>query len=296
MTDLKENISLEIKKELARLERYIEHDINVRANIKALWELCTENSIEYEYLMDFIRKIAVEPEKVIQKLVNSLKSTEEVDDSRIAFITCVNNEDEYNESLEYLKALYVPSGMTVEYLAVREAPSMCAGYEYARKSSNAKYKVYLHQDVMILNKTLIFDLLRLFKENPDAGMIGLAGCGKLSSSGYWWEGEQGVSCVAYTSDPERLVVPMKYYPQNVVADAVDGVFMAFSQDIPWRADLFDGWHFYDISASREVYRAGYKVIIPAFSAPWCIHVEKPKVLGDDYYRYRDIFLREYMNC
>lgn len=38
------------------------------------------------------------------------------------------------------------------------------------KSSDAKYKIYLHQDVFILNKNFLFDLLYYFSDKS-TGMI-----------------------------------------------------------------------------------------------------------------------------
>ncbi|MBR6266744.1 MAG: glycosyl transferase family 2, partial [Selenomonadaceae bacterium] len=50
------------------------------------------------------------------------------DKSKFAFITCVNDEDWYNECLLYLRHLNIPTGMSVEYLGIRGADSMTSGY------------------------------------------------------------------------------------------------------------------------------------------------------------------------
>ena len=75
------------------------------------------------------------------------------DDSKIAFITCTNNEEWYDECLLYLKSLEIPEDMTAEFLPVRGAASMAAGYNQGMKATDAKYKVYLHQDVLLVKKT-----------------------------------------------------------------------------------------------------------------------------------------------
>ena len=82
-------------------------------------------------------------------------------EKEICFITCVNDEAWYEESLLYLKHLALPSGMTAAYLPVRGASSMAAGYNQAMCQSAAKYKVYLHQDTFVVNQYLVRDLLRL---------------------------------------------------------------------------------------------------------------------------------------
>ena len=88
----------------------------------------------------------------------------DLDRNKIAFISCVNDEDMYKECLLYLKSLRVPHGMSIEYIPVRNAVSMCAGYNEGAHMSDAKYKIYLHQDVLVVNKDIISDLLSIFED------------------------------------------------------------------------------------------------------------------------------------
>ena len=92
-------------------------------------------------------------------------------------------------------------------------------------------------------------------------------------------------------------------------EAVDGLFIAARgpgfpkasnpladsvYDIPWRADIFDGWHFYDSSICREYRRRGLSVVIPRQGENfWCIHCPTEKPLDPAYHKYRQRFLREY---
>ena len=69
------------------------------------------------------------------------------DDEKIAFITCVNDEEKYEECLLYLRHLRLPRGMAAEYIPVRGAASMASGYNEAMRGSSARYKVYLHQGI-----------------------------------------------------------------------------------------------------------------------------------------------------
>ena len=87
-----------------------------------------------------------------------------LDAKKIAFITCVNNDWWYSECRLYLEHLTIPDGMTAEFIDVRDAESMTAGYNRAMKNSDAKYKIYLHQDTFVVNKNLIADLLKIFRD------------------------------------------------------------------------------------------------------------------------------------
>lgn len=52
---------------------------------------------------------------------------------------------------------------------------MCGCTTWGCKASDAKYKVYLLQDVFIRDSRFLEKTLRIFKEHPKTGMIGMAG-------------------------------------------------------------------------------------------------------------------------
>lgn len=107
-----------------------------------------------------------------------------MNEKEIAFIICVNDENEFGEALNYIEALNVPEGYHTDVIAVREAPSMTAGYNAAMQNSNAKYKIYIHQDVFLIYKDLLKDLLALFRSDDQIGMVGAIGCRMLPENAY----------------------------------------------------------------------------------------------------------------
>ena len=75
-----------------------------------------------------------------------------MNEKQIAFIICANNAQFYNECVWYIEKLVVPEGYSTDILCIQEAESMAEGYNAGMKASDAKYKVYLHQDTFILNE------------------------------------------------------------------------------------------------------------------------------------------------
>ena len=71
---------------------------------------------------------------------------------KIAFIICTNNELFLNECISYLNELVVPEGYDTDLLAISDAVSMPSGYNEAMRASDADIKIYMHQDVFIINK------------------------------------------------------------------------------------------------------------------------------------------------
>ena len=212
----------------------------------------------------------------------------------IAFITCVNNEELYREARLYLEALKLPHGMTAEYIPVYGAASMCQGYNQGASRTHAKYKVYVHQDALIVNKYFIYDLLRIFRDSS-VGAVGVIGARCLPSSGIWWDAMRSYGRVLHACEPECIVETDCMEPPEpwMEVEAVDGLMMATQVDIPWREELFDGWHFYDISMCKELARQGYKVVVPHQKRCWCIHCPKEKPLDPAYKIYQKKFLAEY---
>lgn len=288
-----EQLNEAVRWSLVKVLRRIENGIELQENINYLWQLCEREHISFDYLQAFMEQSLFHYERTLQRLAASLQPVKEgnLNPEKIAFILCVNNEEDFHEAVLYLQQLYIPAGMEAEIIPVRGAVSMCAGYEQGRQSSNAKYKVYLHQDVQIIRKNLIDELLILFQEKS-IGLIGLAGCEKLPDSGIWWNGEGLHNIVAHALFPERLNIFGGMVPCCQV-QAADGVLLATQYDVPWRQDLFKGWHFYDISICQEYRRLGYQVVLPRQETPWIIHQTRHTKAGEDYFEQQKIFLQHY---
>ncbi len=215
-----------------------------------------------------------------------------VDENKICFIICANNELFYEECVKYIRWLEVPDGMEVELMEIREASSMAGGYNEGMRSSNARYKVYMHQDVFIINKYFIYDITSIFKSNEKIGLIGLIGSIKVPESGVMWSGNR----VGNWSK----IIPWEGYRYDMEKDGwwevegVDGLLMATQYDIPWREDLFDGWDFYDLSQCFEMKKKGFQAVVPTQRHIWFIHDDKAAMTLWNFNKYRNRFIDEYM--
>jgi len=212
-----------------------------------------------------------------------------LDKQKIAFITCVNDEAEYAECRYYLDRLHIPEGYFADKICIQKAPSMAAGYNAGMKDSDAKYKVYLHQDVFIKNVSFVSDLLEVFACDERIGIVGMVGKTEMGTTALGVM-EWNVGKVIYNNEIMNLDFPEKGSYAEVVA--ADGLLLATQYDLLWREDIFDGWNFYDISQCLEFQRAGYKVAVPRQKEIWCCH----DALGSNftaYFDYYERFLHEY---
>ncbi len=286
-----EQLNEAVRWDLVKVLRRIEHGIEPQNNINRLWQICEQESIGFEYLQSFMKQALFHYERTLQRIAASLQTEDEVNPDKIAFILCVNDEADFSEAKLYLQHLYIPEGMTVEIIPIRGAVSMCAGYEQGRSASNAKYKIYLHQDVQVIRKNLVDELLSIFRDTR-VGLIGLAGCEKLPESGVWWSGEGIHNIIAHALWPEQIHIFGGKVPHCQV-QAADGVLLATQYDIPWPQDILRGWHFYDIAMCQEYRKRGYQVVLPRQDESWIIHQTRHTRAGEDYYQQQKIFLQHY---
>jgi abequosyltransferase len=192
--------------------------------------------------------------------------------SKICFICCVNDQELYSIAKSSIESLYVPDGIEIDIVSVENASSITSGYNSAMGNSDAKYKVYIHQDVRIVNEQFIPDLIALFSSSPSLGMIGMVGAKTLPQSGVWWEAGHMFGSVVESHT--GVLQHLSFQPPSGTyesVEALDGLLLATQYDIPWREDLLKGWHFYDASQCQEFIYNGYDVGIPQQLQPWCIH-------------------------
>lgn len=217
-----------------------------------------------------------------------------MDERKFCFIICTESEIYYRECAYYISHLRIPEGYRAEILPVRDAKSMAAGYNLGMAATDAKYKIYLHQDTFILNPNFLNDLLTVFSMDERIAMIGMQGVEHISPDAVEWnvaltgrvyEESQGMEDYeSYRFDASEGVTDCDY---------VRGFLIATSQDLPWREDLFDGWNFFDASQGFEFRKAGWRVVVPVQRLPWCAHDETILNLWT-YDKYRRIFIQEYL--
>lgn len=242
-----------------------------------------------------------------------------MDAHRFAFITSVSDENLYTECLRHLEALEIPPGCTVEKIKVTGATSLVEAYNGAMRQSKAKYKIYVHQDVFILNRHLLADLLHLFTTYPRIGLMGVIGSTRLPKSGIWFQ--DGLHCYGkvweyrrggglhhllgwWNPRNARRKRLTRYWPvrgEYVSAVGVDGLILMTQYDVPWRTDLYGGFIYYEGPHCLEFIKRGHLVAIPRQEEPWCLHwgneqertPEQDRRYQAEFHRNMGIFRQEY---
>lgn len=195
--------------------------------------------------------------------------------NKIECITCVNDEEKYEKCLACLKKLQVPEGMELSFRPVRGAKSMVDGYEQARKASDAKYKLYLHQDLFITEETFLLKLLETFQSDDAIGIIGVVGSEDIPQNGLWMKSGRLLGMIyddcLTPGTLKKSQARTEAYPMEAMA--LDGCILATQHDVPWRTDVLTAWDYYDVSICLEHIRHGYRVVVLPQEEPcvthWC---------------------------
>lgn len=204
---------------------------------------------------------------------------------KVCFVICINDEELYRRCRGFLDKMSIPVNFQTEMIEIRDAKGIPSAYNRAIQQSDAKYKVYLHQDTFIYNSNLIADIVSFFASHPKVGLIGVVGGSKLPQSGIWFE--NGLYCFGkvreYRRSGIRLPVPswnarkeriIRFRPVRKPYQpvfVVDGLLMITQYDIPWRVDLYDSFLYYEGPQCLEFIKQGYQVAVPYQKEPWCMH-------------------------
>ena len=147
---------------------------------------------------------------------------------------------------------------------VNNGESLTSAYNRGLKQAKYDIVVFLHDDLSIETKQWGTKLLKLFKNNPEYGIIGVAGTKQIPASGIWWENPKKMyGRVSHTHEGKSWLSSYSDDLGNKIEETVivDGVFFAvdksrikktFNEDV-------QGFHFYDLTFCYENHLEGVKV-------------------------------------
>jgi hypothetical protein len=137
-------------------------------------------------------------------------------------------------------------------------------YNIGLKESKNDIVVFMHDDLILETTNITPKVVRIFEENPEYGIIGLAGTDNLMS-GMWWQDRTSMyGVVGHEHEGKRHV---NHYSKQSFGDKpkevviVDGLFIMVHKDRIKHTfnEEFKGFHFYDLPFCVENHMDGVKV-------------------------------------
>ncbi|HXC41202.1 MAG TPA: glycosyltransferase [Burkholderiales bacterium] len=185
-------------------------------------------------------------------------------------------------------------GVPHDIIAIRDAKSLCEGYNRGARAARGDILVFSHDDLEILSEDFAAQLLDAMRDHD---LIGVAGTTRLRRGkalcGGWPElqgqigmpGDQGSIVVTFFNTPGRC-------SENI--QTLDGVFMAARRElvsaVPFDEATFDGWHLYDMDFSWRASRAGRRCA--TLNTLLIVHQSSGN-FGAEYQRYMARFLAKH---
>ena len=171
---------------------------------------------------------------------------------KIAVIIHKTNDEFCTRLVESLQNLEVPDNYDVEVLPV-EGEEKFFAYNYAMNQSDAKYKIYIDEKVVVLEKNILKRLVEIFKSDEKIGIVGVSGAINFSTHGVCLDSAKRCGKVFLTS--KKILAEWQNINEDFQeVEAVDGWFMATQYDFSWRYDLFHGTTYADSAKCVELKR------------------------------------------
>lgn len=173
-------------------------------------------------------------------------------DSKIAVVVCSKKNTEENKGfVEHIKET---CGCDTHVYMIHNPDGVSLSKIYAdmvvNKEIDSDIIVFIHDDIEFLKKGWGKEVLRLFNEHKEYGIIGVAGSAQFDENGAWWNYEKKYGQVLHRNEGKSWLTAFSPLLTKDLEDVVviDGLFMAvhkrrisenFSREL-------DGFDMYDI--------------------------------------------------
>jgi len=179
---------------------------------------------------------------------------------------------------------------------------------YNMLAARAKYPIccFIHEDIQFRTKNWSDKLQKAFEENPETGMIGIAGAKYKSRTPSGWS--TGIPtldyCNIFHEDKFGSVQHLYNNPAQSIFEPVvniDGVFMAIRRDVwddmKFNEKILRGFHLYDIDFSFQVHKKWKAAVIFNIDI---LHFTQGGNFGNDWLEntlhWHDHFAKELPQC
>lgn len=182
--------------------------------------------------------------------MNDLNTQEEKDELTVVFAT---RETDYEKESDFFEMLYKTAGCNIALSMLSNPDGLPLSQIYQdtldENIGDTDIVVFIHDDIEFLREGWAKEIVRLFKENPEYGIIGVAGSADFGKKGAWWNYEKKYGQVLHRHDGKSWLTafsPLLNKDLQEVA-VIDGLFMAVNKKVAKAKFPQIGYfHFYDI--------------------------------------------------
>ena len=192
-------------------------------------------------------------------------------EKRFVFFVRKSDEVRYNTCLESLQALHLPVGYEAEIFTLTAETSYAAQVNRAQTLFNAKFKIYINDDIRLVCSDMLEKLLRIFKDES-IGMVSFMGSRSLSVDGnvLGVEDKQG----AFYIPMGRNLSEMRF-GENSTESLADVRFIlpslfAMQMDLSWD-EVYETQYYAVLAQCRKFEEAGRRIVVSLAQDIWCAY-------------------------
>ncbi len=179
-------------------------------------------------------------------------------ETSIAFVICYDDERYLEECIYYIKKLHIPEGFKINIVSISDALGLSEGYNAAMFENDAKYKIYLEQHTFIINTFFLFEIIKIFQENPKVGMIGVCGSSDEST-------ELNIGRMLVWDDWSKIEeVNVQRTDSMEQVCSLNGMLMVTQYDMEWGDNP-------EITQCYKMHEKGFQVVVPYQKSSWCLY-------------------------
>ena len=155
----------------------------------------------------------------------------------IAILVWKRNEEHYANCIEGLRNLQYPAGCEVQVYTLTEQDVFTKQCNSVLAETDAKYKIYLSDEILITAPTFVQDMLNIFADRT-IGMIGFFGSAEMPLSANIMDAPHKYGSVFMPADGALEEMRFGEGTADAVADvrAILPSLFVTQNDLPWDAD------------------------------------------------------------
>lgn len=135
-----------------------------------------------------------------------------------------------------------------------------SNHDESELNDDSDIVIFIHDDIEFLKKGWGAEIVRLFKENKNYGIIGVAGSAQFDEDGAWWNYKKKYGQVLHRSEGKSWLTAFSPLLDKDLQEVcvIDGLFMAINKNRVTQPfdEEFAGFDFYDISYCLSNYLDG----------------------------------------
>ena len=181
---------------------------------------------------------------------------------KLSVVFSSRNDGQANQ--EFIKHIQKTCGYSAHVYHIHNPTGVALTKIYSdmlsSQNDDSDIVIFIHDDIEFLKNGWGAEIVRLFKENKDYGIIGVAGSAQFDESGAWWNYKKKYGQVLHRHDGKSWLTAFSPLLKNDLQEVcvIDGLFMAvhkkrITQTFDTNIENFD---YYDIDFALNNYLDG----------------------------------------